>query len=121
MDLTYYMSKLPNELKQIIYWKTIEGSTNKIFKEFIKENELFKFNVSLQNLKPNPHYTLAQFLMDCNIAKRYNMYHEDILYDIEDLVNFIMENHVEGGDHDSGDDFSDSEEEEEEEESDGDD
>ena len=93
MELSYYIQQLPKELKNMIYWQCFEGSANRVFKEYLKENLLFKNNLHLQSFKPNPHYTLAQYLIDIKIIKRYGRELDSDEYDIVAYANFII-NHV---------------------------
>lgn len=91
------------ELKTKIYDQCFEGSANKIFKEFLKENILFRYNWNLHYERHEVNYTLFAFLRDCKILKRQNRFLEGIIYDVEDFLNMVIEIHM-GSDLDSDSD-----------------
>jgi hypothetical protein len=98
MELSNYIQSLPLEIQEKIYFLSFEGSANRIFKEFIEENTLFQNNVYIQTFKPNPHYTLYQFLCDMKIIKKFGAgwWVESDRYDVQEFVEFIMENNAGG-------------------------
>lgn len=126
MDISQYMKILPFELQNKIYHMSFEGRANKIFKEFIKENELFKYNFNLQNKKYNINYTLFTYLKDIKFLKSKKMFMEGIIFDIDEVMDFIVENHINmnNGDEpsdssgESDSDYSDSSDDESDDESD---
>tara|TARA_R110002051_G_scaffold305314_1_gene375208 strand:- start:1245 stop:1508 length:264 start_codon:yes stop_codon:yes gene_type:complete len=65
-----------------------------VFKVYLKENLLFRNNLHLQSFKPNPHYTLAQYLRDIKIIKEYGRELDSDMFDIVDYVEFIINNHM---------------------------
>ena len=112
MDLSDYIKILPFELQNKIYHMSFEGKTNKIFKEFILENELFKYNFNLQNEKYNINYTLFTYLKDIKFLKSKKMFMEGIIFDIDEVMDFVLENHInindvgmDSDDIDSDDDY----------------
>jgi hypothetical protein len=96
MELADNIKMLPLELQQMIYWRCFEGSANRIFKQYIEENKLFKHNVYVQTFKPNADYTLFQFLCDMKLIKNYGKgwWLDSENYDIEEFLAFIIDNHV---------------------------
>ena len=99
---------LPFELQHKILLDSFEGAVNKAFREFEKENDLWRYNVYINNFKPNPHYTLAQFLKDCRHLKRINMwvFEEDAIFDVAEVLAFLLDHHVmEDADSDDESDY----------------
>jgi hypothetical protein len=97
MELPYYIQNLPVELQEKIYWRCFEGSANRVFKQYIDENLLYKSNVYIQTFKPNPHYTLYQFLCDVKAIKQFGTgwWIDSDRYDVEEFLQFIMNNRYE--------------------------
>ena len=83
--LSELIQKLPYELQNKIYNMSFEGSANKVFKEFLFENDLFKYNFNLHD-----NYTLYQFIKDCNMLKKCNRYYEGFVYDVEEVLELVL-------------------------------
>ena len=119
MNLAELCQNLPAELQNKIYHQSFEGSANRIFKEFIKENELFRYNWNLHYMRYDHNYTLFAFIRDCNMLRTQHTFLDNIMFDVEEFLNFIIEQHVYesdeeyssgsdfGGDHPISDDDSD--------------
>ena len=71
-----------------------QGRTYKIFNDFIKSNELFKYNFCLQTSRFNHNYTLYRYLKDCKILKAKSMLTEGMIFDIDEMLEFIVNNHM---------------------------
>ena len=104
MNLSYYIQQLPAELQNKILTMSCQGRTYKIFNDFIKSNELFKYNFCLQTSRFNNNYTLYRYLKDCKLLKAKAMFTEGMIFDIDDMLEFILNNHM--ADYDSSTDDS---------------
>ena len=99
-DLTTLITNLPMELQRNIYDQSFQGSANEIFKEFLRDNQLFRYNWNLHYERHDDNYTLFAFLRDCNLLKRHKRFLEGIIFDVEEFVDMILDIHM-------GDDFTD--------------
>lgn len=94
MDLTTLLTNLPMELQIKIYDQSFQGSANKIFKDFLKDNQLFRYNWNLHYDRHDDNYTLFAFLQDCRLLKHHKRFLEGVIFDVEEFVNMILDHHM---------------------------
>tara|TARA_R110000744_G_scaffold44000_2_gene98298 strand:- start:1019 stop:1390 length:372 start_codon:yes stop_codon:yes gene_type:complete len=104
MDITTLLTNLPMELQRKIYDQSFQGSANEIFKEFLKDNQLFRYNWNLHYERHDDNYTLFAFLRDCRLLKHHKRFLEGVIFDVEEFVDMILDHHM-GADL-TDDDFS---------------
>lgn len=102
MELSELVQNLPYELQNKIYHQSFEGSANRVFKEFLRENDLFRYNFNLHYMRHDHNYTLFSFIRDCNMLRRQHTFLENILFDVEEFLDFVLQQHV----YDSEDEYS---------------
>ena len=108
MALPHLIQNLPNELQNKIFYQSFEGSANRVFKEFLQENDLFRYNFNLHYMRHDYNYTLFSFIRDCNMLKRQHTFLDDIIFNVEEFLEYVIANHVfEPSDDDSDSDQSD--------------
>ena len=94
MDITTLLTNLPMELQRKIYDQCFQGSANEIFKEYLRDNALFRYNWNLHYDRHDDNYTLFAFLRDCRLLKKHQRFMEGIIFNVEEFVDMILELHM---------------------------
>ena len=94
MDITTLLTNLPMELQRKIYDQSFQGSANEIFKEYLRDNALFRYNWNLHYDRHDDNYTLFAFLRDCRLLKKHQRFMEGIIFNVEEFVDMILELHM---------------------------
>ena len=82
------------ELQIKIYDQSFQGSANEIFKEYLRDNALFRYNWNLHYDRHDDNYTLFAFLRDCRLLKKHQRFMEGIIFNVEGFVDMILELHM---------------------------
>ena len=93
-DITTFLTNLPMELQIKIYDQSFQGSANEIFKEYLRDNALFRYNWNLHYDRHDDNYTLFAFLRDCRLLKKHQRFMEGVIFNVEEFVDMILELHM---------------------------